>query len=175
MNIVTFLGSPRINANSAKLLKHVEEVCESREHTINRIRNVGSCVHCSKCAEDRKCVIPDHFSSDDISKADAIILASPLYFFSLTPKALSFLSRLYSVDLEGKIILPIIVSGSNFEDSGIDIVRQQFSAIDRYCGTLTLQPYHKVTYDKIWEVSDLDKEGLLLSVERMEGLYESTN
>lgn len=175
MKIVTFLGSPRPKANSANLLEYIEDLCIDRGHTLHRINNTGSCVHCSRCADTRDCVIPDSFKSKVVAEADAIILASPIYFFSLTSKTLAFLSRLYSVDLEGKIILPLIVSGSNFEDSGIDIVRQQFNAIDRYCGTITIQPYHKVTYDEIWSVSDEDKMGLLYSIKRLEETYESTN
>ena len=170
MKVLVFNGSPRKNGNTPKLVSRFSGIASERGHTLYSLDNMTSCVHCSKCVSGSPCPLKDNFNSQGIpvDDLDAIVIASPLHFFSLTPKALGFLTRFYAHPLSGKVFGLILVSGSDFEGSGTDIVINQFKAIDNYCGTATVSPFHKVTYDKIWEVSDLDTEGLHQLLNRIE-------
>lgn len=170
MNLLLFNGSPRAKGNTSKLSKAFEELAVERGHRVSVVQDMKSCIHCSKCNDGSPCCLKDSFENQgiDTREIDAIILASPIYFFSLAPKSLAFLSRLYACDLEDKIFGLILVSGSDFEAGGTDLIVNQFNHIDDYCGTTTVSPYHKVTFDKVWDVSDLDREGMTQLLSRIE-------
>lgn len=172
MNILVFNGSPRMKGNTSKLSDEFSAIAIESGHTVYTLDNISPCVHCSTCHKGNPCPLKDSFSNlgIPIQSMDAIVIASPIHFFSLTPKALNFLTRLYPYQLNQTNFGLILVSGSDFDDSGVSLVINQFKAIDSYCGSLTVLPYHKVTYDKIWEVSDLDTEGLRKLLNRLESV-----
>lgn len=175
MNILVFNGSPRASGNTSNLLTAFLNIAEYRGHTVRVARTtMSACMHCSRCAE-QPCPLKDSFEKQGISipDIDAIIIASPIHFFSLTPAALSFLTRLYPYQLQEKIFGLILSSGSDFEDSGVSVVIDQFRHIDNYCGSTTVYPYHRVTYDEIWGVSDLDIRGLRHLLDRIENVARS--
>ena len=170
MNLLVFNGSPRRKGNTFNLTQEFTKIASNSGHLVYSLDTMNPCVHCSGCSNTGICSLKDSLESKDISfkDIDAIVIASPIHFFSLTPKALSFLTRLYPYSLEKKVFGLILSSGSDFEDSGVSIVTDQFKSIDNYCGSLTVYPYHKVTYDKIWGVSELDSEGLRQLLTRVE-------
>lgn len=175
MNILLFSGSNRANGNTSKLSKAFLDIAEERGHTVYILNDLGSCIHCSACTKGLKCPLKDNFEDAGIpiESINAIVIGSPIYFFSISPKALSFLSRLYPYTLDRIVFGLILASGSDFSDSGVDNVVEQFKSIDLYCGSTTVYPYHKVTYDKIWEISELDKEGLKQLLTRIEREVEA--
>ena len=170
MNILTFNGSPRKTGNSTNLLSEFSDIATRSGHTVYSIDRLHSCTHCSACHKTGICTLKDSFESLSIPvhDVDIVIIASPLHFFSLTPKALSFLTRFYPYDMSNIVFGLILSSGSDFDDSGVSLVINQFKSIDNYCGSFTVPPYHKVTYDKIWNVSELDTEGLRQLLYRLE-------
>lgn len=170
MNILIFNGSPRRKGNSSKLLNKFSDIATDSGHKVYEVSNIHPCTHCSKCYDTGICTLKDSFESlgIQIPEVDAVVIASPLHYFSMTPKALSFLTRLYPYSLNKMTFGLILSSGSDFEDSGVSIVIDQFKSIDNYCGSFTVYPYHKVTYDKIWDVSELDIEGLKKLLYRLE-------
>ena len=174
MNIAVFNGSPRKHSNSQKLLTAFVNQCTSNGHTVYHVDPVSYCVHCSKCSDGSKCGLKDMTKElhTFLQNADAIVMATPIHFFSITPKTLNFLTRLYSIPLDRKIFGLIVSSGSDFDDSGISVIQSQFSHIDRFCGSITVPFFHRVTYDRVWEVSDRDLEGLSIFLKSIENTYE---
>ena len=175
MNILLFNGSHRVNGNTSKLSKSFLDIAVEMGHTVYSLDSIESCIHCSVCTRGLQCPLKDNFEDLEIPiySLDAVVVASPLYFFSISPKALSFLTRLYPYSLDHITFGLILASGSDFSDSGVDIVVDQFKSIDSYCGSTTVYPYHKVTYDKVWEVSDLDTEGLKQLLTRIESAVKA--
>jgi NAD(P)H-dependent FMN reductase len=176
MRLLIVNGSPRMCGNSSKLVEVLIGILEEKGHQYYVVdehsQYLTSCLHCGFCLDKKKCGIKDRvtFALDNFNEFDGVIIASPIYFFNLTPVALKVLTRLYSVDLKNKVFGLILSSGSNFRYGGADLIMEQFKRIDEYCGSTTATPYNKVTFDKILEATESDRMGIKLLVKEMEGL-----
>lgn len=101
MNILTLMGSPRKEGNTARLLAMVENELSGR-HAVERISitsiTVHGCLGCGVCQEtaDRPgCAQPDdaHKVFERIMAADAVIYASPLYCWDFTAQMKALIDR----------------------------------------------------------------------------------
>jgi len=101
MKILTILGSPKKNGNTAKVLSMFEEKVEP-DHEVERIHitqyKVGGCLGCYKCQEKKDepgCVQKDDalMIFDKMIKADAIVYASPLYCWSFSSQLKPLIDR----------------------------------------------------------------------------------
>ena len=99
MKVVAFVGSPR-NAGNTELLTRIalEIIAESGIETeLIRLFNfdIQPCTDCGVCELGETCSIDDDLISLYIKakEANAIILASPVYFSSVTGKMKSFMER----------------------------------------------------------------------------------
>jgi multimeric flavodoxin WrbA len=101
MKIITILGSPKKNGNTAKVLSMFEEKV-GENHEVERIHitryEVGGCLGCYKCQEKKDepgCVQKDDALAifDKIIKADAIVYASPLYCWSFSSQIKPLIDR----------------------------------------------------------------------------------
>ncbi|HDM89271.1 MAG TPA: flavodoxin family protein [Candidatus Bathyarchaeota archaeon] len=99
IKILGIVGSPRIGGNTELLvteaLKAAEE--EGAETELIRLANreISPCDACLKCRESGECRIKDDFQYvfQKMIEADGIILASPVYFSSATPKIKALIDR----------------------------------------------------------------------------------
>ena len=97
--ILGIVGSPRVGGNTelfvAEALKAAEE--EGAEAELLRLadKKLEPCDACLSCREPKECRIKDDFQEifEKMVKADGIILASPVYFSSATPKIKSLIDR----------------------------------------------------------------------------------
>ncbi|MDO4865585.1 MAG: NAD(P)H-dependent oxidoreductase [Clostridia bacterium] len=97
MNTLIFNGSPRPNGDTSALIAALTEALEGRVDIINCYRaNIRPCVDCRACKDAFACAILDEMQAvyARILEADAIVIASPVYFSSLTGRTLDVLSRL---------------------------------------------------------------------------------
>jgi len=105
MKIIAINGSPRKNKNTSILLNHALEgakSCGAETELINLYNlDYKGCVSCFACKIKNgksygKCAYRDELTPilDQIEKADAIILGSPIYFATVTGQMHSFLERL---------------------------------------------------------------------------------
>ena len=101
MKIITILGSPRKNGNTAKVLSIFEDKIE-KKHEVERINitqyKVGGCLGCYKCQEKKGepgCVQEDDALTifEKMIQADAIVYASPLYCWSFTSQIKPLIDR----------------------------------------------------------------------------------
>jgi len=90
-NIVVLAGSPRKGGSTNKLVAAFIEGAESagKEVTLFRVAemSISGCTGCSYCFSKKGiCVLKDDMTQilDAIQKADAIVLASPVYFCSVS-------------------------------------------------------------------------------------------
>lgn len=151
--------------NTAKLFELLRQnLQEDYEIITPKDLNKG-CRGCKSCIKRgtycifNKCV-------EKVSNSDIIYIVTPIYFFSLPSQTKAFIDCLYSIDLSGKIFAPIFVSGSQFEDSGLDLVYNTFKAIDKYCGSITITPYNKVTFDEVLPITKQDELGITHLISR---------
>lgn len=103
--IVILNGSPRKNGNTSVLCDAFTDGAQSSGHTVNRFdlqsMNIHGCLGCMKGGKDTAspCV-----QKDDMDKiypaykdADVVILASPMYYWSVTGQLKTAFDRLFAV------------------------------------------------------------------------------
>ncbi len=105
MNIVILNGSPRPKGNTAAMVAAYREGAQSAGHTVTvfdvcRMRVAGclACEHCHK-REQRTCVQKDDMQSiyPALDEADMIVLASPVYYHSLSGQLQCAIHRIYAL------------------------------------------------------------------------------
>ncbi|WP_196605471.1 flavodoxin family protein [Pectinatus haikarae] len=102
MKIVAFIGSPRENGNTAKLVNTICKEAESNGHEIeiynlSAISNNG-CIACNACQLNmvRGCAIDDIISRifSKMQIVDLIILGTPIYFEQVSGLTKNFIDRM---------------------------------------------------------------------------------
>lgn len=94
-------GSPRVNGNTSIALREMENVFKQSgvEVTTVQIGNkaIRGCIACSKCEESGKCVFDDAVNeiAPLFEKADALVVATPVYYASANATLIAFLDRLF--------------------------------------------------------------------------------
>ncbi len=125
IKVVGLCGSVRAGASEYILkeaLKSIEEPGKIEvEFVTLKGKKIAPCVGCDHCKKNRTwCVIKDDFMNvfDKIRDADAVICASPVYVFGVTPQISAFFSRMRPVFhtcpglLDNKLGASIAVGGT---------------------------------------------------------------
>ncbi len=98
--VIGVLGSPRKIGNSAKLLeealKSMEEEGFEAEMIYLMQKNIRYCIGCGVCLMKGECIQDDDMAEikEKIEAADAIILASPVYYLHVTAQMKTFIDRM---------------------------------------------------------------------------------
>ena len=102
-NILIVLGGGRPNGNTAPLAKAFMQGAAEAGYdvelvSLNRLK-VNGCLGCNACRYAKPCVQRDDFNSlvPKIRRADLIVFASPLYFWTLSSKIKAFIERFYCI------------------------------------------------------------------------------
>lgn len=103
MKIVSLLGSPRSTGNSATIARHLLQTAaglgaETRTFELNRLAYRG-CQACYACKKEREdCVLNDDLTEvlAAVQAADAVVLATPVYYGDITAQLKGFIDRSYS-------------------------------------------------------------------------------
>jgi multimeric flavodoxin WrbA len=102
MKVIGFNGSPRKDGNTAILFNHV--FCELEKESIEielvqlSAKEIHGCIACYKCFEnkDQQCAVKSDAANEYIgmmTKAQGIILGSPVYFIDVTPEMKALIDR----------------------------------------------------------------------------------
>lgn len=101
-NIVVLSGSPRKGGNTDILAAAFIEGAESAGKSVTLFRtadmDIGGCLGCGDCfVEKGLCVQKDDMSKihDALYNADALVLASPVYYWSVTAQLKRAIDRMY--------------------------------------------------------------------------------
>ena len=129
MKAVGIVGSPRKNGNTEILTKHTlkaiaEEGLDTELVTLAGL-DIRPCNACMVCRNEESCPIEDDLFPlyTKIKEAEAVILASPVYFGSATALLKAFMDRVGYIAVprkklfEGKVGGPLVVgrrAGHNF-------------------------------------------------------------
>jgi len=112
-SILVVLGSPRKGGYSTYMANAVAEKIgehgsETEKIFLNRLE-IKACVACNSCRKgnDGYCIINDDMKPlyEKIAGCDALILACPVYWFSVNAKMKLFMDRLYGLHTERTKIL----------------------------------------------------------------------
>ena len=97
--ILIISASPRVNGNSDILAEQFKKGAEEAGNKVETIHlrnlNYGFCKGCLACQKTGKCVLKDDIADvfPKIMEADKIVLASPVYYYSLSGQMKTFLDR----------------------------------------------------------------------------------
>ncbi|MBN2830429.1 MAG: flavodoxin family protein [Candidatus Cloacimonetes bacterium] len=131
MKILAFNGSPRVNGNTASMIKVILEEAVKNGHETELINiydlNLKGCLACRACKNGKieYCVVQDglHDVYPRIVEADVLIFGSPIYIGHITGPMKILVDRFYTFgrqdytvrDLPGKRFINVITSGAGKE------------------------------------------------------------
>lgn len=97
--VLILAGSPRKNGNSSALCKAfargAEESGNQPELIYLRDKKIGYCMACYHCKEKGVCIIKDDMAEilEKMNSADVIVMASPVYFYSIDAQMKALIDR----------------------------------------------------------------------------------
>lgn len=120
-NILILESSPRPNGNSCLLSSEFARGAESAGHHVEKLpvshKKIGGCLGCNACYRNGgTCVQKDDMEEvrAKMLAADVIVLASPIYFYSMTAQMKATIDRTYAFyqQLAGKTFYYLISCGA---------------------------------------------------------------
>ena len=106
MNILVLNGSPRPNGNTAAMVDAFVEGARENGHDITVVsvcqKKIAGCLACEYCHTkgEGQCVQRDDMQEvyPVLAEAEMIVLASPIYYHSLTGQLQCAINRIYALD-----------------------------------------------------------------------------
>lgn len=139
MNILVVTGSPRKNGNTeimaSAFVKSAREA--GHEVTVKELSTlkVEPCLACTYCfTHDGVCIQNDDMNSilTDLSQADMLVLASPVYWFDVSAQTKCFIDRMYAFAKKGFHIKSIAMLLNSGADGVYDAAKAQLNSICSY-------------------------------------------
>jgi multimeric flavodoxin WrbA len=108
--ILLVMGSPRKEGNSATLAKQVAAGAEAGGAEVESFTlhgmNIQPCTACNACREENSkgCVIDDDMEVlySKLRQADALVISSPIYWFTVSAQTKLFMDRWYALGGPGE-------------------------------------------------------------------------
>lgn len=166
MKVLMLNGSPRIDGNTTIALKEMEKefLKEKIEVEIIQVGNLAirGCIACNYCYKNDKCGINDIVNeiSEKFKTADALVVASPVYYASANGTLISCLDRLFysgHFDKRTKVGASVVVARRGGCSSTFDELNKYFSISGMPIATS--QYWNSVHGRKVGEAAQ-DLEGL---------------
>jgi multimeric flavodoxin WrbA len=99
LKVLGVMGSPRLGGNTDLLLDEAlkgaqSAGAETEKINVDRLK-ITACKEIYHCLEDGTCPLKDDMTGlyDKILAADAIIIATPIFFYTVSAQLLAFISR----------------------------------------------------------------------------------
>lgn len=98
-NVIIISASPRKHGNSDILCDRFAEGARINGHNVEKVflaqKNIGYCQGCGVCNSTHKCVQKDDMAEilDKMITADVIVLATPVYFYTMDGQMKTFIDR----------------------------------------------------------------------------------
>jgi multimeric flavodoxin WrbA len=143
--ITFFLGSPRKNGNTARLLEKVSDTLKKKGAKPKTIflpdYKIKPCIECFACQKSPKkpgCKIKDDMQEmyEKILDSDVIVFAAPVFFWSYAAQIKPFIDRLFCLGkydkepiislVKGKKCALVLTAGGD-EFDGADLVVESFA------------------------------------------------
>jgi multimeric flavodoxin WrbA len=136
MNILILQGSPRANGNTAWMAEEYRKAAEAKGHSVTVVnvakKKIAGCLACEYCHTkgEGQCVQKDDMQEiyPLLQEAEALVLAAPIYYFTLSSQLQTAIHRFYAIWKPQKVkktalLLsshsPNVYDGAVAEDKGI--------------------------------------------------------
>lgn len=174
--ILVFKGSPRENGNSSTLADKTAEGAKAAgaevEVFLLHRMNIRPCDACDTCHETGVCVLKDDMQAlyPKLSQAHAIVIASPIYWYTMSAQTKLFIDRWYALEspqgnpLRGKQFGILLTYGDTdpYNSGAINAIRT-FQDMFRYLGA----KIGGLIYASAMDVGDIQRQP-----ELMEAAYQ---
>jgi multimeric flavodoxin WrbA len=166
-NILILKGSPREKGNSSVLADQVAAGAKSNGAKVESIYlhglDIRACDACDLCEQGNGCVINDDMQDlyPKIEAADAIVLASPVYWFTFSAQMKLCIDRCYAYqasgwkEMQGKQYALVLTYGDTdlYTSGGINAI----STFETMCRYLKAEVAGMV-YGTMSDVGDAEKQ-----------------
>jgi multimeric flavodoxin WrbA len=172
-NVLVVIGSPRTNGNSASLAKQVAAGAKESGAKVETVflqrLNIRPCMACDACRKKVKkdCIIKDDMKVlyPKIKAADAIVIASPIYWFTISAQTKLFIDRWYALggddgyDLAGKkfAIVLAYADADPFTSGAVNALRT-FQDAFKFIGAELVG----TVYGSAWKAGEIRKNQVLM-------------
>ncbi len=151
--IIIISGSPKAEGNTAQLIQWFSEGAIGQGAEVSVVlaaklkSSISGCQSCRACQKRKEygCVFKDDVASVllQMNESDVIVMATPLYFFSMSAQLKALMDRMFSLykwdneagtmetKLKGKAL---VVLASAFEDVGLKDLEAPFRLTADYSG-----------------------------------------
>lgn len=171
MKIIAFNGSPRAGGNTEILLNEALKPLLEAGHdaTVFRLNdmNIRPCQECGGCAATGECIMADDMQKvfNAIREADRIILASPIFFFSVSAQAKAMIDRCQAFWCEKYLLNKPIPQGSHGRKGLLLLVGGMKKDEGMDCAALTAKAFFRtvsVPAHETLRFSGVDAKGDIL-------------
>ncbi len=131
-NVVVISSTPRVGGNSEVLAREFARGAKDARHEVDFINlrdyNIGYCIGCYACHKTGKCFKSDGMNElgEKLLKADVIVFATPVYFYSMSGQLKVFIDRL--VPFYEKVRADIYLIATQW-DPNKEIMENTFNSI----------------------------------------------
>ncbi len=172
-SVLILKGSPRINGNRAVLADQIFAGAKKAGAEVESVYlsglEINPCDACDACQEgDGGCIVEDDMQSlyPKLSQADAIVIASPIYYFTISAQTKLCIDRWYALETEsgnalrGKQLAIVLVYGDTdlYTSGGINAIHT-FESISRYIGL----EIAGMVYGTAEQIGDAEKQPELMA------------
>lgn len=136
MKVLMINGSPHEDGNTAIALAEMTKIFEAEQvdYEIVQVgtKDVRGCIGCGSCFQNKKCVFDDIVNeiAPKFEEADALVIASPVYFASANGTIISLLDRLFystPFDKAGKVGASVVVARRGGLSATFDELNKYFT------------------------------------------------
>lgn len=119
--VLVLSSSPRKNANSNTLCDQFAKGALEANHKVKKVRlqeqKIGYCNGCSGCEKTGRCLQKDDMAQilDDMVAADVIVMATPVYFYTMCAQMKTLIDRTVAryMELANKEFYFIVTAADN--------------------------------------------------------------
>ena len=111
MNVLILQGSPRANGNTAWMAEEYKKAAEAAGHKVTLVdvahKKIAGCLACEYChgKGNGTCIQKDDMQrlSPLLAEAEALVLASPIYYFGMSAQIQAAVQRVYNVNKPAQV------------------------------------------------------------------------
>lgn len=153
MKVLIFNGSPRQGNTCVAVDAMMRGMEAAGGYSVKEIKaadvSVSPCIACLNCGCDSTCVFDDDTNDvvDAVEAADAVIFATPVYWWGMTAQLKVIVDKLYSrftkLETMSKKVGVVVIGEAEQDDPQYQIIPKQFECI---CGCLNWDLCFSKTY-----------------------------
>ncbi len=140
MNVVVLSGSPRKGANTEIMCEEFAQAARDCGHAVEVVpvgrMRIAGCLGCKHCfSHGGECVQKDDMTEvlEKLKGADAVVFASPVYWFDITAQEKAAIDRLYAFGGVGFPFHKTALLLDSHSEGVYDAAIAQYKAACSYC------------------------------------------